>query len=168
MVCYGSVSRDFVSQWRRERRSENMMTVRWNILVAALATAVSLATGAAVVRAQTPGTAQTAPVDRIAGAKASLKSRFGFSDAQATTAVKKAQALSVTYQPKFVALQKKYGPNPTPEQRQKMQREALPMIAEISKKTNTILLSVATKAQRPKIVAQMKAEQEQIAKMQKQ
>lgn len=147
------------------------MTFNCKMLVAALATVATLATATSVSHAQATGTVPGgAPSqgDRMAGAKASLKARFGFTDAQATTVIQKMQATLKSYQPKMMALQKKYGASPTPEQRQKMQREAIPLISEISKKSNAILLSVATKEQRPKIMAQMKAEQEQIAKMKNQ
>lgn len=144
------------------------MILKGRMLVAVLVTMVSLITGVGVTHAQTPGAGaagKQAPVDRLGSAKASLKARFGFTEAQATTTIQKAQAIAMTYQPQLVALQKKYGTSPTPEQRQKFQREALPIIAEISKKTNAIILSVATKEQRPKVLAQIKTEQEQIAKM---
>ncbi len=142
------------------------MMIRGARLVAALATIFSVAVGTVTAYAQgQPGAGQPTMADRMASAKASLKARYGFSDAQATTAIQKAQDVAKSFQPQLMTLQKKYGANPTPEQRQKMQMEALPLIAAISKKTNAVLLSVATKAQRPKIEAQMKMEQQQIDKM---
>ncbi|MBC8137359.1 MAG: hypothetical protein H8F28_15875 [Fibrella sp.] len=146
------------------------MTLKCRVFIAALATASIIVPGAVATQAQTPSSGQTrtgAPVDPMANLKASLKARFGFTESQASTAIAKVQIIANSYRPKFIALQKKYGTSPTAEQRTKFQRETIPMIAEISKKTNAVFLSVATKEQRPKVMAQMKIEQQQIEKMQK-
>ena len=142
-------------------------------LFAAIVVAVAFASPVATtpVHAQAPGGSAGAPQDGMASAKASLKARFGFTDAQATTAIAKVQSVTKGYQPKVMtlqsALQKKYGKSPTPEQRRKMQGEAMPLISEIMQKTNAALLSVATKEQRPKLEAQFKVERDMMQKMAK-
>lgn len=103
----------------------------------------------------------------MAAAKASLKSRFGFSDDQVNRAVQKVEAITKSYQPKIVALQKKAAAATTPEQKKQAQMNAIPLIMEITQKTNAALLAVATPAQRPKLQAQFKAEGKMFAQMQK-
>ena len=138
-------------------------------IVAVMAAIFVAAAPVTVVHAQAPGSAPS-PQDRMASAKASMKTRFGFSEAQANTAIQKVQAMTKGYQPRMMTLQttmqKKYGANPTQAQRQQMQREAIPLIMEITQKTNAVLLSVATKAQRPKLEAQFKSERAVMEKMQ--
>lgn len=131
---------------------------------AALAAAALLFTGVSAANAQAPGT-KPAKSDPMAAAKASLKARYGFTDTQSTTAIKKAETVLASYRPKIAGLQKKYGANPTPEQRQKAQKEAMPMLMEMSAKLNAAMLSVATPAQRPKIEAEFKAQQAQMKQM---
>ncbi|MBC8140912.1 MAG: hypothetical protein H7Y38_05665 [Armatimonadetes bacterium] len=128
--------------------------------VAALAAAVLLFSGVGAAHAQGAGTKPapaTGAADPMANVKASFKARFGFTEAQTTQAVKKIMVVEESYRTKIGALQKKYGANPTAEQRQKATKEAMPLLMEMSGKVKAAMLSVATPAQRPKIEAQFKA-----------
>jgi len=138
-------------------------------LAAALAAAALLFTGIGAAHAQATGTKPgqaTGATDPMANIKASFKARFGFTDAQTMQAVKKIMVVQESYKTKMGALQKKYGANPTPEQRQKATKEAMPMLMEMTGKMKTAMLSVATPAQRPKIEAQFKADEARMKQMQ--
>ncbi len=127
-------------------------------VAAALAAAALILTGTGTAFAQATGT-RPAQTDPMASVKASFKARFGFSDAQTMQAVKKMMVVQESYKTKIGALQTKYGANPTPEQRQKATKEAMPMLMEMSTKMKAVMLSVATPAQRPKIEAQFKTDE---------
>ena len=131
------------------------MTIRH--FVAALVAVTIVCTGAATVHAQAPGAKPPTPAEMNAQIKASMKQRFGFSDAQATKAIVKVSAIQKVYMPQMMALQKKYGANPTPEQRQKMQSEAMPLYMKMSKEVETAVMAIATPEQRAKVKAQMQS-----------
>lgn len=162
MVCYEGIPGDLLSLQRSEGKNGLFMTLRGVPLVATLATGIFIGAGTGATYAQSSesrGAGSKAAADPMQAVKASLKSRFGFTDAQATTVSKKGEAIMNTYKPRFAALRNKYGANPTPDQRAKMQRETVPLLTEIGKKMKAVLLSVATKEQRPKILAQMQPQQ---------
>lgn len=130
------------------------MTRFWNVrsVITLAVAALTITTPIVAARAQggmAPG--GQSQEQKIAMVHAQLKQNFGFSDTQASAFLKKAQAIAQAYQPKIMALQKKYGNNPAPAVRPKLQAEFVPIMIEIGKKTNAALLAVATKEQRPKV-----------------
>ena len=134
---------------------------RWR---ATLALGAFLVVSTTSALAQAPGTTNpgtrrkpsAGSADPMATARGTLKTRYGFSDAQASEVLRRTQIAMKEFEPQILALQKKYGGTKAPEQRQKMQAELAPLILRISRKTTEIALSVATKAQRPKILDDQK------------
>jgi len=101
-----------------------------------------------------PGT----PYNAMADQRATLKARFGFTDEQVTAFMQKATVIGESYRPRVMALQKKYGPSPTPEQIAKRNAEFFPMIREMGLRTHAAMLQVATPTQRPRIERELAIE----------
>jgi hypothetical protein len=86
---------------------------------------------------------------------AQLKKELGFNDTQVSKFQAKQDVLFKGVATKAQAMQKKYGNNPTPEQRQTMGKEMRPVAVQFMKDMESALLSVATPAQQTKIKAKM-------------
>jgi hypothetical protein len=134
-------------------------------LAAALVVAGAMAPTAARAQGAPPQQPMTAE-QKLGVMKASVKQRFGFSDAQVDAFVKKAQTIAESYRPQLMSISKKYGNSPTPEQRGKMQQELFPILIQVSRKTNAALLGIATPAQRPRIQQLLQAEAKQLQMLQ--